>query len=808
MEIILFVFFGLGGSIGAPLGMSPAPEDPMMAAIAPDECLAYTTWSGSIVPPADGNVTERWMAQPEITGAWQGLQTEYLEYCRKGTDPENAVFVEQALGVARHLLTHAVAIYITETTVTEFGPFEQLTGGAIVELGENPTEVMVPINSIVDFLIESNELQAESVTIDGRNFQTMMVPNAVENRFTWGLVDDHHFALTIGEGEMERLLTRTKTAPPQWLMSLRERLPVERVSSVSWIDGKKAVDLVMEAARQSGIEQQVEAIELLGLGQIRGIGMVTGLDTQGFLGRGHVMIQGKPSGLFGLVSDDPITSGMIARIPNDRMYTLAVAASPTRVFELIREVAATDDFSNDGFQSALNEFNESASLDLETDIINRLDENAFFYGSVNLANPSSGWVVGIGASGEMGLSDPLEKIVDLFREGAGEAFDLTESDVDGNTIYTYVDKNGWSGFGGASWALADGELLFSMDQSALRRHLRREPLANDALANDEWFSQVFTPPSGSTRGPVMISSLDLPQVLRLAVPLASPFTDEMVPEEFDFSIDDLPSLDVLTREMKPSLSAIYRTSDGFESIQRQTYPGGSPINLVPAISISALPAVVELARSAARTDSANRMKQMVLAMHMYHDAYKSLPPRFNKNEAGEPLLSWRVHILPFLGDHQELYESFHLDEPWDSDHNKSLIDKMPSEFMHPKMKLESGKTVYLAPQGTDSVMIEPKVSKTPPRGLTLEAIPDGTSQTAMVLEVSEENAVIWTQPSDYPWEENDQPVSGLYAGWKTGLNIAFCDGSVQFLSNEKVTRFFEALVKTNDGETVDLWNDR
>ena len=49
---------------------------------------------------------------------------------------------------------------------------------------------------------------------------------------------------------------------------------------------------------------------------------------------------------------------------------------------------------------------------------------------------------------------------------------------------------------------------------------------------------------------------------------------------------------------------------------------------------------------------------------------------------GKPLLSWRVHILPYL-EQQELYDQFHLDEPWDSEHNRQLISLMPETYIDP-----------------------------------------------------------------------------------------------------------------------------
>ncbi|MDE0866981.1 MAG: DUF1559 domain-containing protein, partial [Rubripirellula sp.] len=60
------------------------------------------------------------------------------------------------------------------------------------------------------------------------------------------------------------------------------------------------------------------------------------------------------------------------------------------------------------------------------------------------------------------------------------------------------------------------------------------------------------------------------------------------------------------------------------------------------------------------------LKQIGLAMHNHHAAYRSLPGNI-VSEDGKPLLSWRVAILPFI-EQLPLYQQFHLDESWDSEH--------------------------------------------------------------------------------------------------------------------------------------------
>jgi hypothetical protein len=67
------------------------------------------------------------------------------------------------------------------------------------------------------------------------------------------------------------------------------------------------------------------------------------------------------------------------------------------------------------------------------------------------------------------------------------------------------------------------------------------------------------------------------------------------------------------------------------------------------------------------------------ALHLHHDEVGSFPKAAISDSRGQPGLSWRVAILPSLGE-RELYARFRLDEPWDGPHNKPLLDKMPAVY--------------------------------------------------------------------------------------------------------------------------------
>ena len=87
-------------------------------------------------------------------------------------------------------------------------------------------------------------------------------------------------------------------------------------------------------------------------------------------------------------------------------------------------------------------------------------------------------------------------------------------------------------------------------------------------------------------------------------------------------------------------------------------------------------------RAAARNRRMTQFKHLALACHVYHDTNKSFPPAAICDQDGKPLLSWRVAVLQYMEDYP-VYKEFHLDEPWDSEHNRKLIARMPDVFADP-----------------------------------------------------------------------------------------------------------------------------
>jgi hypothetical protein len=207
-----------------------------------------------------------------------------------------------------------------------------------------------------------------------------------------------------------------------------------------------------------------------------------------------------------------------------------------------------------------------------------------------------------------------------------------------------------------------------------------------------------------------------------------------------------------------------------------------------------LPAVQAAREAARRNQSMNNLKMLSLGLLNYHDVKGALPAHANYSDDGKPLLSWRVHVLPFL-EQNDLYQQFHLDEPWDSEHNRQLVAQMPEVFAGPNANLEPGKTNYLAVVGEQCAFNGTK------DGLRLQDITDGTSKTIWLVEADPARAVEWTKPDDLQINA-ENPHDGLGNVRPGGWLAAFIDGHVSFVSDSLDLQTLKALLTASGGEAI------
>lgn len=217
-------------------------------------------------------------------------------------------------------------------------------------------------------------------------------------------------------------------------------------------------------------------------------------------------------------------------------------------------------------------------------------------------------------------------------------------------------------------------------------------------------------------------------------------------------------------------------------------------DLAQSAELAAVP-IGQVREGFRRAQCTNNLKQIALAMHNYHSAHNSFPPAFTTNKEGKPLLSWRVLVLPYLDQQQALYAQFHQDEPWDGEHNKALISKMPQVFACPsgsRVLAGEGKTCYLTPRGPHTVFPGAE-------GIKLQQITDGISTTIFVVDAGDPKAVVWTQPVDWDIAPNLDPKD-LFGHHPQGMSVGLADGSVRFLKATIAPDILRDLLTRNGGE--------
>ena len=167
----LFFISMMGGGLGVPMGVPPAPEDPLMARVAPEECLFYTNWSGMAKPDAASqNHTEQLLAEEEIQQAIAKIEPLLRDVLNKAAeesgDPQARMAAELVPKWGKLLLTRSGCIYASKFAMGPAGP--DVEGGFVLRTDGDGQEME---DTIVKLLGEAG-LEAVDVTVDGGDICT------------------------------------------------------------------------------------------------------------------------------------------------------------------------------------------------------------------------------------------------------------------------------------------------------------------------------------------------------------------------------------------------------------------------------------------------------------------------------------------------------------------------------------------------------------------------------------------------------------------------------------------------------------
>ena len=218
-----------------------------------------------------------------------------------------------------------------------------------------------------------------------------------------------------------------------------------------------------------------------------------------------------------------------------------------------------------------------------------------------------------------------------------------------------------------------------------------------------------------------------------------------------------------------------------------------------------LPAIADQ-RTVERLTCASHLRHIALALQAYEAANGCFPPAYVVDRYGKPLYSWRVLLLPYLGQ-QDLADRFHFNELWDSNRNREVTELTIGLYQCPAQpSTRSPTTNYM-------MVVGPHTISRGRESVKMAEITDGLADTIMLVEVAD-SEVRWAEPKDLDFDRLTFKINGgkrqgneISSYHPHGANAAFGaehanlqDGLVRFLKNSTDPYLVKAMLTINGDE--------
>ncbi len=601
---LLMMLIGMIGGVGLPLGMPPLPEDPVAARVAPQECLFYMSSAGMASPDGkSGNQTEQLLAEPEVRQMAAQLRraiTAGLAQAMKKQDVPEAVSAEKVVNLAMLPLTKPLAIYVSSFEMQPGGP--AVRGGVMVNLGDDAAKTEASLAEVLKQLLP---MPTEPVEIGGQKWQRLrLLPGAP---VVWS-IKDNRLWIGVGEGEIEAMLKRAQGEPPAWLTKLREELPVERVSTVTYVNLKAALPLAGP--------QAAETAKALGLGNVTAIRSVGGLDQLVFVNKTLLAIEGQPEGILRLADAKPLTAADLAVVPYDATIAAAFRLDPEAAWNTVQEIVGKiDPGMKSGMDATVGQIEQAIGLKLREQLLAPLGDTWRIFDS-----PSEGGAL-MGLTAVVSLKDAkqaaathakllgllraaledVEKAMRAAREEGGPqsfasrfhpTFKLHDLEFAGQHIHVFEESGLAAAPFSPSWCLTDKELIVALCPQSIKGYLAR---GADFRSLDKQCAVVLA--LQAKPGPVKMAYLNAPRIFDVFYPMSlvwAKYAGAMFGQSgVELGPGFLPSARAIRPHLRPTVMSVRRTSAGIEVSERGTLPGVGVASLGPVV----VPALLFAGRS-------------------------------------------------------------------------------------------------------------------------------------------------------------------------------------------------------------------
>ena len=576
------------GGIGAPMGIVPGEEDPYLSQIAPEECLLYSSWSGTVAADPEKNVTEKWIAQWEIQTFWKKLFGELDRFAEKKVkNDEGAGFYE-----ARPILLRLSEISFTQpcAMVINDANVDGLSGNFVFKLGEWQDEIVADLDKINEDVLAKRGWERE--TLHGMEVLVFKEAARYLNDVVIKIgVHKGYLMVAFSSGEdnkpsFDEIFASEKTPEPKWLTEIKNELPVERRGTIAMIDVEQWSKLVKDIGG---------GIEFNPFEDARRVGFVTGIDGDGFLSRTWIQTEGEPGAFFKVFEGAPLGAEEMRAIPANQTLSTVSRLSPEQIYNGIKGFAASTGSEHE-FDEMVAGFEGFAGMTLKEDLLNKVEDYGFLYTDLQdfrlLGAGNLKAVIGIGVKDEMAFLDTIEAFSLRIEEMVNKNPDLEfeSKSVNDVKIRLITASRPWGGFRKVCFAQVGSRLLISNDLEKLELHIINveDGLADEMVLSQPEIKKLFEfGESIGCEGPIAFFRFDTAKFLKANWEMLGGGGLE---GEDKFQFPEFPLTQTMINGVTPQVSAGFKTENGYQLYQRSVTPSSNIPTTLAAVMILGLTA--------------------------------------------------------------------------------------------------------------------------------------------------------------------------------------------------------------------------
>ncbi len=709
-------------------------------------------------------------------------------------------------------------------------------------------------------LLAENGIKTETKDIEGREVHLAHLSKTPAMDLAWW-AEGGHLVIAVGVDPVEHVLAIANgknaniTRHRLWAKEAADKN--RTISSTAWVDAKslrekvKSFPIPIPEGRPLFIG---DALELLGLHNLDDVVFKGGYEGKALWSETDLHITGKRTGLLSLLDGKEISFEDLPPLPLHVNSFFAASMNPAAAYETVRRTireAAAYGPKEAALQvdRVIDTLPNFLGFDPKTDILDALGSLVVVCDDPDQGFLGTGGTLIVQVKDAKKLRQTFENIINKLNSLSPneEIAKIHKATKQGREIWNVELGQTVQGLG---IGITDDWMVIALvPQPVEAFYLRVDgklPKWSKSQLKEEGapiLPEKFTTLAVSNPRMIYHSLLKLAP-LGMATLVASLKGEGTLPRKANLPwlLSDLPPAELVVGPLFPNVRSMSLTEEGVRWTSYASLPslpvlggpgGGNGALAASVVTALLLPAIQQSRVAAKRSQSKNNLKQLGLAMHNYHDTYKSFPAGTLPNEKLKPdeRLSFLGRVVAVRRASRALYKKIDKEAGWQEKDIRPIMETRVPVFINPGVNPDAEKMtakadskekkkpkdnyapthyVGLAGVGKDAPLLPITSNRAGVFGYNrktrIRDITDGTSNTIMIGEASKDygewgagGTATIRSLTKKPYINGPDGIGGPFPG---GCHFLMGDGSVRFVSEKIDPKTLEALTTIRGGEVV------